>query len=111
MEVFFTFLGLFLLWKFINFLLKRAQDPNFLKRLNEIESYDDEEEYDGIEENCEYIIQYRRNGSWINGPSSNSESVAESMFDRFLQNDPRSNNKCRLVKKVHGKVVFILMSN
>lgn len=59
----------------------------------------------------EYIIQYRRGSVWIDGPGSNDERVAESMFDQFLDNDPRSNNRCRLVHKVNGKVQSVLSTN
>ena len=58
-----------------------------------------------------YVIQYRRHGSWIDGPGSNSESVAESMFDNFVANDPRGENRCRLVYKVNGRVQQVLSTN
>lgn len=58
-----------------------------------------------------YVIQYRRGGSWIDGPRSNDERTAESMFDQFLNNDPRSENRCRLVYKVNGRVKSVLGSN
>lgn len=68
---------------------------------NRYSSYGDEE----------YVIQYRRGSSWIDGPASNDERVAESMFDQFLNNDPRSSNRCRLVHKVHGRVQSVLSTN
>jgi len=58
-----------------------------------------------------YVIQYRRHGSWIDGPGSNNERVAESMFDNFVSNDPRSENRCRLVYKVDGRVQQVLSTN
>lgn len=58
-----------------------------------------------------YVIQYRRGGSWIDGPGSNDERTAESMFDQFLNNDPRAENRCRLVYKVNGRVKSVLGSN
>jgi hypothetical protein len=58
-----------------------------------------------------YVIQYRRHGSWIDGPGSNSESIAESMFDNFVANDPRGENRCRLVYKVNGRVEQVLSTN
>ena len=58
-----------------------------------------------------YVIQYRRHGSWIDGPGSNEERVAESMFDQFLANDPRAVNRCRLVYKVNGRVKSVLSTN
>jgi hypothetical protein len=60
-----------------------------------------------------YVIQYRDQvgGSWIDGPGSNDERVAESMFDRFIQNDSRSNRRCRLVHKVNGRVRQVLSTN
>jgi hypothetical protein len=58
-----------------------------------------------------YVIQYRRHGSWIDGPGSNSESIAESMFDNFVANDPRGENRCRLVYKVNGRVQQVLSTN
>jgi|688.fasta_scaffold1208796_1 hypothetical protein len=58
-----------------------------------------------------YVIQYRRHGSWIDGPGSNNESVAESMFDNFLSSDSRSENRCRLVYKVNGRVKRVLSTN
>lgn len=59
----------------------------------------------------EYVIQYRRGSTWIDGPGSNDERVAESMFDQFLDNDPRSSNRCRLVHKVNGRVQSVLSTN
>lgn len=59
----------------------------------------------------EYVIQYRRGSSWIDGPGSNDERVAESMFDQFLDNDPRSFNRCRLVHKINGRVQSVLSTN
>jgi hypothetical protein len=58
-----------------------------------------------------YVIQYRRHGSWIDGPGSNNERVAESMFDNFVANDPRGENRCRLVYKVNGRVQQVLSTN
>ena len=58
-----------------------------------------------------YVIQYRSGSSWIDGPGSNDEFVAESMFDQFLSNDPRANRRCRLVKKRNGRVVSVLSTN
>lgn len=58
-----------------------------------------------------YVIQYRRHGSWIDGPGSNNELVAESMFDNFVANDPRGENRCRLVYKVNGRVEQVLSTN
>jgi len=59
----------------------------------------------------EYVIQYRRGSTWIDGPGSNDERVAESMFDQFLDNDPRAENRCRLVHKVDGRVQSVLSTN
>jgi len=58
------------------------------------------------EEYGSYVIQYRDSvgGSWIDGPGSNDERIAESMFDRFIRNDPRGDRRCRLVYKVNGKI-------
>jgi hypothetical protein len=60
-----------------------------------------------------YLIQYRNQvgTSWINGPSSNDEHIAESMFDQFITNNPHGNRRCRLVKKVNGRVVAVLGTN
>jgi hypothetical protein len=58
-----------------------------------------------------YVIQYRRHGSWIDGPGSNDERTAESMFDRFISNDPRGSDRCRLVYKVNGRVQQVLSTN
>jgi hypothetical protein len=58
-----------------------------------------------------YVIQYRRHGSWIDGPGSNNERVAESMFDNFVANDPRGENRCRLVYKVNGRVEQVVSTN
>lgn len=60
-----------------------------------------------------YVIQYRNSvgGSWIDGPGSNDERIAESMFDNFIQNDPRGDRRCRLVYKVNGKIKTVLGSN
>lgn len=58
-----------------------------------------------------YVIQYRRHGSWIDGPGSNDERVAESMFDNFIASDPRGENRCRLVYKVNGRVEQVLSTN
>jgi hypothetical protein len=58
-----------------------------------------------------YVIQYRRHGSWIDGPGSNDERIAESMFDNFIANDPRGENRCRLVYKVNGRVDQVLSVN
>lgn len=59
----------------------------------------------------EYVIQYRSGSTWIDGPGSNNERVAESMFDQFITNDSRSNNRCRLVYKVNGRVQFVVSTN
>lgn len=59
----------------------------------------------------EFRIQYRQRGTWIDGPGSNDERVAESMFDSFLENDPRGGSRCRLVRKVNGRVEQVLSSN
>lgn len=60
-----------------------------------------------------YVIQYRNSvgGSWIDGPGSNDERTAETMFDSFIQNDPRGNRRCRLVYKVKGKIKSVLSTN
>ncbi len=58
-----------------------------------------------------YVIQYRSGSAWIDGPGSNDERVAESMFDRFLENDPRGSKRCRLVYKVNGRVRSVLSTN
>lgn len=65
------------------------------------------------EEYGSYVIQYRNSvgGSWIDGPGSNDERIAESMFDNFIQNDPRGERRCRLVYKVNGKIKTVLGSN
>lgn len=72
-------------------------------------SYKNRNSYGSDDE--EYVIQYRRGSSWIDGPASNDERVAESMFDQFLNNDPRSSNRCRLVHKVNGRVQSVLSTN
>lgn len=59
----------------------------------------------------EYVIQYRSGSTWIDGPGSNNERVAESMFDRFLENDPRGSKRCRLVYKMNGRVQSVLSTN
>lgn len=59
----------------------------------------------------EYVIQYRRGRTWIDGPGSNDERTAESMFDQFLDTDPRAENRCRLVYKVNGRVQSVLSTN
>ena len=59
----------------------------------------------------EYVIQYRSGSTWIDGPGSNNERVAESMFDQFLENDPRGSKRCRLVYKVDGRVQSVLSTN
>ena len=59
----------------------------------------------------EYVIQYRSGSSWVDGPGSNNERIAESMFDQFLNNDPRSSRRCRLVHKVNGRVQSVLSTN
>jgi hypothetical protein len=59
----------------------------------------------------DFRIQYRRHGTWIDGPGSNSERVAETMFDNFVANDPRGENRCRLVRKVNGRVDRVLSTN
>ena len=66
-------------------------------------------EYDS--DGGKYVIQYRSGSTWIDGPGSNDEWVAESMFDRFLETDPRGNRRCRLVKKRNGRVVSVLSTN
>lgn len=58
-----------------------------------------------------YVIQYRSGSTWVDGPGSNDERIAESMFDRFLENDPRSSRRCRLVYKVNGRVKQVLGTN
>ena len=63
------------------------------------------------EEYGSYVIQYRSGSTWIDGPGSNDERVAESMFDRFLENDPRGSKRCRLVYKVNGRVRSVLSTN
>ena len=65
------------------------------------------------EEYGSYVIQYRDSvgGSWIDGPGSNDERIAESMFDRFIRNDPRGDRRCRLVYKVNGRVKSVLSTN
>lgn len=59
----------------------------------------------------EYVIQYRSGSTWIDGPGSNNERVAESMFDQFLANDPRGSKRCRLVYKVNGRVQSVMSTN
>lgn len=85
--------------------------------------YDYEEEYDYSsgssssrsskpkQEYGSYVIQYRSGSTWIDGPGSNDERVAESMFDRFLESDPRGSKRCRLVYKVNGRVQSVLSTN
>ena len=58
-----------------------------------------------------YVIQYRSGGSWVDGPGSNNERIAESMFDSFCENDPRASKRCRLVYKVSGHVKSVLSTN
>lgn len=58
-----------------------------------------------------YVIQYRRGSTWIDGPGSNDEDIAEAMFDQFLQTDPRSSNRCRLVYMVNGRVQSVVSTN
>lgn len=59
----------------------------------------------------EYVIQYRSGSTWIDGPGSNNERVAENMFDQFLANDPRGSKRCRLVYKVNGRVQSVVSVN
>lgn len=60
-----------------------------------------------------FVIQYRDQvgGSWVNGPSSNDERAAENMFDRFIENNSYSNRRCRLVRKVNGRIKNIMSTN
>jgi hypothetical protein len=59
----------------------------------------------------DFRIQYRRRGTWVDGPGSNNERIAETMFDNFVANDPRGENRCRLVRKVNGRVDQVLSTN
>jgi hypothetical protein len=61
--------------------------------------------------NGDFRIQYRRHGTWIDGPGSNNEAIAESMFDNFVNNDPRGQNRCRLVRVVNGRVEQVVSTN
>lgn len=63
------------------------------------------------EEYGSYVIQYRSGSTWIDGPGSNDERVAESMFDRFIETDPRGSTRARLVYKVNGRVKSVLSTN
>lgn len=68
--------------------------------------------YDHNDDGGNYVIQYRSRGTgWIDGPGSNSERIAESMFDSFLENDPRGSKRCRLVEKKNGRVVSVISTN
>jgi len=77
------------------------------------DSDDDDDEGFDYSSAGKYVIQYRDSvgASWVDGPGSNNEQIAENMFERFIQNDPRSNRRCRLVKKKNGRVVSVLGTN
>lgn len=83
---------------------------------DEYDYYDDEyddEDYDDEEESDygKYVIQYRTGyGGWIDGPGSNSEQIAERMFDNFVSKEMSHRNavRARLVKINNGRVISIL---
>ena len=110
----FVFVGINVLFFFISlFRSTDWKDPEvqraFLEGLFNRSGGSSRNSYD--EEYGSYVIQYRSGSTWIDGPGSNDERVAESMFDRFLENDPRGSKRCRLVYKVNGRVKSVLSTN
>ena len=103
---------------FVVMLFRQAdwKDPEFQRAfleglLNRRGGGSSSRSYDSDDEYGSYVIQYRSGSTWIDGPGSNDERVAESMFDRFLENDPRGSKRCRLVYKVNGRVQSVLSTN
>lgn len=76
---------------------------------------EDDDDDDEEEESGKYVIQYRNGyGGWIDGPGSNSESIAERMFDDFVSREMSRRNavRARLVKKSnYGRIISVLGSS
>ena len=130
--LFFACLFIFCFYKLVVFLGKREQEYekklnnkpkkqkkksesspsilyNILKVMGQIEFNSSSGFSSSASEYGSYVIQYRKSGSWWDLNGSNDEAQAERMFDQFVQNDPRaSSTRCRLVRKVDGKVVRVV---
>lgn len=108
-----VFIGIgFLLFGFIIVLIALANKNSGSSSLGSLfsRSKDDEGLDFTASTTGNYVIQYRAAGSWCNGPGSNTEYIAESMYDRFLQNSPLANRRTRLVEMRNGKVRRVISS-